>query len=107
MRGEFRGGDSKADIEGDDPQSGDSKVSRSVVGIGHVQGGSDDKANGGENGRKNLRPHPHVWTESEPSRGGRDTDGKGADRADPHLQSDIGNRTPTISTLHVGESEGT
>lgn len=83
VRGEFRGGDSKADIEGDDPRLGDSKVSRSAVRIGHVQGGSDDKANGEE------------------------TDGKGADRADPHPQSDIGNRTPTISTSQVGESEGT
>ena len=52
-----------------DPRPGGSlSVSRSAVEIGHAQGKSDDKADGGGAGEEALHPHSYVQGESRSSR---------------------------------------
>ena len=59
------GGDIEDSPGAGDPGPDDSQpVSQPAVGIGHGQGGSDDKASGGETSQIDLHPHPHVQTES-------------------------------------------
>ena len=106
------GGESRGDIKlsggKDDPRPDDSRsVSRSAVGIGHDQGGSDDKASGGETSQKGLHPHPHVQTDSGSSREMKDVEGKRVDKAILPPQSDIENSAPIPSTSRVGEPEST
>ena len=108
--GESSEGDIEVELGKDDPQPGNSRsVSRSAVGIGHGQEGSDDKVSGRKTGRGRLRLHPLVQTESGSSQGRRDVDGKqAADQADPSPQLDIENKTtPTPSISRDGESEST
>lgn len=101
--GEFRGGDIKVGIGKEDPRPDDSRsISRSLVGIGHNQEGSDDKASEGETNQKLLHPHSHVQTEGGSSRERRDVDAEKVDRVDPSSRSDI-----TPSTSRAGGSEGT
>ena len=83
-------------------------ISRSAVEIGHGQGGSDDKASGGETNQNRLHLDPRVQAESGSSQPRADVDGKQADQADPPPQSDIRNKTtlaPSIS--RGGESKST
>ena len=111
-------GESRGDIivgKGkDNPQSDDSRsVSRSVVRIGHSQGGSDNRANE-EIDQKYLHPHLHVQTESGPSRESGDVDGKRTDQVIPLLRSDDpafrlagwGNRGYADRTISVPASDG-
>ena len=103
--GEFREGDVEVSGEGD-PRPGDSpSVSRSAVGVGHDQGGSDEEAHGGETSQ-NLHPHPHVQAESGSS---RDVGGKRADRTDlPPAQPGVGSWSTSIPpVLRAGETEST
>jgi hypothetical protein len=104
VEGEFRVGN----IE-DDPQPDHSRpVSRLAVGIGHDQGGSDDKASGGETGQDRLYLHPHVQAESGSGQGRKDVDGRQVDQADPSPKPDIENETtPTPSISRGGESKST
>ena len=68
-------------------------MSRSAVEIGYDQGGSGNKASGGEISQKYLHPHPYIQTGSGSGRGREDPDGKGAEGAGTPgtPQSDIGN----------------
>ena len=105
MEGEFRGGDIKVSKGKDDPQSDDSRsVSRSAVGIGRSQGGSDNK-HSDEIDKKYLHPHIQVQTESGSSRERRDVDGKRIDQVSPILRSDVGTGTHPPSTSRVGEAD--
>ena len=105
--GEFRGGDIKVSVGKDDPRPDDlQSVSRSAVGVGHGQGASDDKASG-ETSQRDLHPHPHVQTEGKSSQAAEDVDRKGADQSDPPPQSDVGNKTPVLSTSRAEEPEST
>lgn len=99
--GESSEGDIEVELGKDDPQP--------AMGIGHGQGGSDDKVSGRMTDQERLHLHPLVQTESGSSQGRRDADGKqAADRADPSPQLDIENRTtPTPSISRGGESEST
>ena len=105
--GEFRGGDVKVSVGEDDPRPDDlHSVSRSVVGVGRGQGATDDKASG-ETSQRDLHPHPHVQTESGSSREAEDFDRERADQGDPPPQSDVGTKTPALSTSRAGEPEST
>ena len=82
--GECKGGDIKVGIGKEDPRPDDSRsISRSLVGMGHDQEGSDDKASEG------------------------DVDGKRTDQVDPPPPSDIRNKSPISSASRVGESKST
>jgi len=101
--GEFRGGDTKVGVGEDDPRPDDShSVSRSAVVTGHDLEGNDANANGGETNQKRLHPHPHTELECGSSQERRDVDGKKADRVDPPLHSDIGNRTTITPSISQG-----
>ena len=105
--GEFRGGDVKVSAGKDDPRPDDlHSVSRSAVGVGRGQGATDDKASG-ETSQKDLHPHPHVQTEGGSSREVQDVDREGTDQGDPPPQSEVGTKTPAISTSHAEEPEST
>ena len=108
VEGEFRGEDIEVNAGKNDPQSdGSPSTSRSAVGTGHGQGGSDDTASGGEISQQHLQPHPYVHTGSGSGRERMDADGKSAGRANPPLQSDIGNAAMPIPSISQGsETKG-
>ena len=104
--GEFRGGNIKVSVGKDDPRPEDlQSASRSVVGVGYGQGASDDKARG-ETSQGELRPHPRVETEGGYIGETRDVD-IGADQGNLPPQSDLGNKTPALSTSRAEEPEST
>jgi len=106
--GGSKGDNTKVGVGKDDQRPVDSQsVSRSMVGTGYDLGGSDDNADGGETGQKRLHPHPHTELEGGSSQERRDVEGKKTDQVDPLPQSDIRNRTPTLSISRGGESEST
>ena len=98
--GEFRGaGNIKVSVGQDDPRPDDlQSASRSVVGVEYSQGASDNK--------------PGKGTKQRDLRGGsiretRDFDGKRADQGDPPPKSDVGKKTPALSTSRAEEPEST
>jgi len=107
VEGEFRGRGIKISTGKDNPRPDNPlPVSRSAVGIGHDQGGSDDS--GGETSQRYLHLRPHVQTGSGSGREREDANGKGTGQSDLPLQSDIGNVvTPVISTLRSGGTGST
>ena len=88
------------------PRPGDSlSVSRSTAEIGHTQGESDDKADGGGVGQKGLYPHSYVQAESGSSRGKAIVGGEQAGRTDLPWSDIEEETTPAISVFRAGESE--
>ena len=98
-------GDPEAGGRGDPRPGGSLPVSQSAVEIGHDQGESDDKADGGGAGQKGLHPHSYVQVESESSREGSVVGGKEAGQADPPLSDTEKKTTPGPSILRAGGSE--
>jgi hypothetical protein len=100
-------GDSEAGGGIGDPWPGGSlSVSQSAVEIGHAQGESDDKADGGGAGQKGLHPHSYVQVESGSSREGSVVGGKEAGQADPPRSDTEKETTPVPSVFRAGGSEG-
>ena len=103
-------GDVRVGTGNDESRSDDSQfVSRSAVKIGHGQGGSNDKASGGETNQEHPYPHSHVQTERRSGQERKDLDEERAGQVDPPPQPepDIGGNSPTPSIPQGSGSEGT
>ena len=89
-----------------DPRPGGSlSVSQSAVEIGHGQGESDDKVDGGGVGQMGLHPRSYLQVESGSGREGSVVGGKEAGKANPPPSDTEKKTTSALSIFQAGESE--